>query len=91
MSVWDHKAAHEIASAIDLHIQKVPRARSQYGHQLIGVYRDAKRAGSTAQTGPQDLKDIRTSRCVACRGDALYKCDVDEPWSNKCEFMRQRK
>jgi hypothetical protein len=89
MSVWDYKAAHEIASAVDIHIQKRPSARSQYGHQLIGVYHDAKRAGSTALTGPQDLHDIRTSLCTVCRGDDLYKCDVSEGWSRNCEFLRQ--
>jgi hypothetical protein len=88
MSVWDYKAAHEIASAVDIHM-KGSSARSQYGHQLIGVYRDAKRAGSAAATGPQDLKDIRASLCIACRADALYKCDVDEGWSENCEFLRQ--
>jgi hypothetical protein len=90
MSVWNHKVAHEIANAVDIHM-KGSSARSQYGHQLIGVYRDAKRAGSTAQTGPQDLKDIRASLCIACRGENLYKCDVDEGWSHNCEFLRQSK
>jgi hypothetical protein len=91
MSVWDHKEAHTIASAVDSHIKKGPTARSQYCHQLIGVYRDAKRAGLTDQTGPQDLKDIRASLCIACRGDSLYKCDVGEGWSKNCEFIRQNK
>jgi hypothetical protein len=70
MSVRDHKSAHEIARAVDMHMKR-SSARSQYGHQLIGVYKDAKRTGSIARTGPQDLKDIRTSLCVECRGDAL--------------------
>jgi hypothetical protein len=90
MSVWDHKAAHEIASAVDMHM-KGSNARSQFGHLLIGVFKDAKRAGATAETGLQDLKDIRASLCVACRGGNLYKCDVSEGWSQNCEFLRQTK
>jgi hypothetical protein len=90
MSVWDHKEAHEIARAVDTHMQR-PSARSQYGHQLIGVYKDAKKAGSTSRTGPQDLQDIRVSLCTVCWGDELYKCDVREGWSRNCEFLRQSK
>jgi hypothetical protein len=90
MSDWNRKETHAIASALDIHM-KGSSARSQYGHKLIGVYSDAKRAGSTSETGPQDLKDIRASLCMACRGDALCRCDVDEGWSQNCEFLRQKK
>jgi hypothetical protein len=90
MSVWDHKEAHEIARAVDMHMQRAS-ARSQYVHQLIGVYKDAKRAGSTARTGLQDLQDIRARLCTVCRGGDLYKCDVSEGWSRNCEFLRQNK
>jgi hypothetical protein len=64
-------------------------ARSQYGHQLVGVYKDAKRAGATAMTVRQDLSDIRTDLCIACRGGDLYKCDVSEGWFHNCEFLLQ--
>ena len=88
MSMWEYKAAHEIARAVDIHM-KGSSARSQYGHQLIGVFKDAKKASVTALTGPKDLDDIRAGLCIACRGDALYKCDVEKGWSPQCEFIRQ--
>jgi hypothetical protein len=86
LSIWDHKAAHEIARAVDMHM-KSPSANSQQGHQLIGVYKDAKRAAATDQTGPQELSDIRASLCTACRGNTLYECDVDKGWSKNCAFI----
>jgi hypothetical protein len=86
MSIWDHKVAHEIARAVDMHM-KSPSAHSQQGHQLIGVYKDAKRAATTVQTTPNDLEDIKASLCLACRGGKLYNCDVDTGWSPNCAFI----
>jgi hypothetical protein len=89
MSIWEHKAAHEIARAVEMHM-RVSSAKSQYGHQLIlGAYKEAKQASTTTQTDQQNLKDIRACLCIACRGDALYKCDVSEGWSHNCAFLRQ--
>jgi hypothetical protein len=91
MSIWNYKSAHEIAKAIDTHINKMgTSAQSQYGHHIIGVLRDAKNASVTALTGPKELDDIRAGLCYACRGDALYECDVAYGWSPQCEFIRQR-
>jgi hypothetical protein len=88
MTIWEHKAANEIAGAVGRHLKKSSK-ESQQGHQLIGVYKDAKSAASTIRTDPQDLKGIRASLCCACRGDKLYPCDVDEGWSPNCAFIQQ--
>jgi hypothetical protein len=86
MSMWDHKAAYALARAVDMHM-KSPTAKSQQGHQLIGVYMDAKRAATTDQTGAKELDNLRARLCLACRQNTLYKCDVDEGWSPKCAFI----
>jgi hypothetical protein len=88
MSPWGHKSAHEIAGAVAMHM-KNSSAKSQRGFQLIDVYKDAKRAAATERTGPQELADIRSSLCCACRGDELYPCDVAEGWSQNCSFVQQ--
>jgi hypothetical protein len=90
MSNWQYKSANEIARALDIHIRiKGSSAKSQYGHHIIGVFRAAKRASLNALTGPKELNDIRAGLCYACRGDALYECDVADGWSPQCEFLRQ--
>jgi hypothetical protein len=90
MSIWEHKSAHDIARAVDIHIKKgAASAKSQYGHHIVGVFRDAKRASVNALTGPKELDEIRAGLCYACRGDALYECDVAYGWSPQCEFIRQ--
>jgi hypothetical protein len=87
MPTWEYKAAFDIARAVDLHIRS-SSAKSQRGHQLIGVYKDARRAASTAQTSPNVLNDIRKSLCIECRGDKLFPCDVDVGYSPNCAFVR---
>jgi hypothetical protein len=86
MTRWNHKAAHAIARAVDMHING-PTVTSQQGHLLLGVYKDAKRAASTDKTSAEDLSDIRKSLCFVCRGRKLYTCDADEGWSPNCAFI----
>ena len=87
MKHWEHKAANDIAGAVGLHLRG-SNQKSQYGQMLIGVYKDAKRAASSVLTSLNDLKDIRTSLCFACRGDKLYPCDVSVGYSPNCAFVR---
>lgn len=87
MSIWEHKAADELAGAVERHI-KSASADSQHGYQLIGVYKAAKRAAATADTGPSALDHIRSSLCHTCRSHGLYVCDVDAGWSPNCAFVQ---
>ncbi len=87
MTIWEHKAAHEIAGAVANHI-KSASADSQHGALLIGVYKAARRAAATDMTDPRALNHVRSSLCSLCRGHELYKCDVAEGWSPKCAFLQ---
>jgi len=86
MSVWDHKAAHELACAVEKHIHR-SSAEPQAGHILMGVYSAAKKASKTAETNPVSLMHIWSSLCFACRRDKLYQCDVSEGKSEHCSFL----
>lgn len=88
MSIWEHKAADEIAGAVEKHIRS-SSANSQHGYQLIGIYKAAKKAAITDQTNAENLSEIKTNLCSLCRGQALYECDVAEGWSAKCAFLKQ--
>jgi hypothetical protein len=90
MSFSDHKAADELAGAVERHI-KSSNADSQHGYHLIGVYKAARRAASTTNIGASALDHIRSSLCCACRGHGLYPCDVSRGWSTNCAFVQNNK
>lgn len=87
MSIWEHKAADELASAV-AHFVKKSSADSQRWYQLIGIYKDAKRAAETIATNSSALDTIRSSLCLTCRGQKLYECDVVKGWSMNCAFVK---
>ena len=87
MSFREHKAAEELAGAVERHIRSAS-ADAQHGYQLIGVYKAAKRVAATAETNSHALDHIRSSLCYACRGHGLYPCDLRYGWSPNCAFVQ---
>ena len=88
MTMWNHKAADELAAAIDKHIRK-STTDSKQRDQLLGVYRAAKRAAAMDQTNREALANIRGSLCFLCRSQTMYECDAGKGWSANCAFIRE--
>jgi hypothetical protein len=88
MSNCEHKAAHELAYALENHLKRTG-ANLECCELLLSVYRAAKRAAVTAETGPDDLIHIRGFLCHSCRGHGLYVCDMDQGWSSNCTLIQK--
>jgi hypothetical protein len=87
MSNWEHKAAYELACAMESHFKSAV-VNPDCGEQLRSVYRAAKRA-TTTDSGPEALIHIRGVLCHSCRGNSLYVCDVDQGWSSNCALIKK--
>jgi hypothetical protein len=87
MSNWEHKAAHELAVALENHF-KSATLNLDCCEQLRSVYRAAKNA-ATNDSGPEVLIHIRCVLCHACRGNSLYICDIDLGWSSNCTLIQK--
>jgi len=88
MSTWNHKAAYDIARALDKHLG-TPSKKFQFGRQLVGIYIDAEKASKSADTSSAELNHIRQSLCRVCKEAGLYACGANEGFSPDCALIKQ--
>lgn len=86
MTLWERKAAEELADAIGKHRRSHPDQLEN--NALLAVVEEAVDACSnTVSTTAVEVSRHRALLCAICRGAKLYQCDVEVGWSQNCAFV----